>query len=62
MAKIIHKDTPPEEYEIVEIGDEYMAGCPYCDFVTVQEPTKEQARVRLAMHILDEQQKELDAP
>jgi len=63
MAEIVHKDTPPEKYELTEIDHEFVAECPFCDFITdPPEKKKEPARVRLAMHILDEQKTELAAP
>lgn len=58
MAEIVHKDTPPDEYELTEVDGKHVAGCPYCSYLTEPEDTKEQARVRVAMHLLDEQKKE----
>jgi hypothetical protein len=29
MAEIKHKDTPPEEYEVVEVDNEFVAECPF---------------------------------
>lgn len=55
MAAVAHKPTPPDEYELTEVDDEYVAACPFCLYSSPPEKTKEQARVRVGMHLLEKQ-------
>lgn len=55
MAEVAHTAKPPEEYEVTEVDGKYVAGCPFCSYLSEPEDKKESARVRVALHILEEQ-------
>lgn len=63
MAEIKHKDLPPEDVNVEQDEEtrQYMAECPYCPFVADPAPKVDEARVKLFLHLLDEQKKELAA-